>query len=273
MVFTAAIRDLLAGFSFPRSSMRRLFLLTLTACLLAQCRINGEEVADLFGPTPPVRYLTGRFAPEKHPAFVSLERYGIPTRGRKILVRQETAEALQALQRALKKDHPKMPFLVISGTRNWYSQKGIWERKWTGRTLVGGKRLNRSIPDPARRAKKILEYSSMPGTSRHHWGSDVDINSLTNSYFKKGQGRVLYAWLRKNAGRFGFCQPYTAGRTAGYQEERWHWSYLPLSRPLLSEWRAQIKADRASLMGRFAGSAASTSMAPVYVESINPDCK
>ena len=247
--------------------------ISVAVLFLVGCSVNGEEVEDLFGPTAPVSYLTGRFAPEKHPAFVSLAGYGIPTRGRPILVRQETAEALRALHAALKKDHPKMPFWVTSGTRNWYSQKSIWERKWNGRTLVGGKRLNQSIPDPTRRAKKILEYSSMPGTSRHHWGSDVDINSLTNTYYKKGKGRVLYAWLQKNAERFGFCQPYTAGRKAGYQEERWHWSYRPLSRPLLAQWLEQIKERRAKLMGKFAGSTASIQLAPVYVETINPACK
>ena len=55
----------------------------------------------------------------------------------------------------------------------------------------------------------ILEYSSAPGTSRHHWGTDMDINALQNDYFSnKGNGAFLYEWLQKNAAKFGFCQPY-----------------------------------------------------------------
>ena len=246
--------------------------LLLSVSMFAHC-IEAEEVDELFGPVTPERYLTGRFDPAKHPFFVSLSGYGVPTRGRHILVRRETAGALSDLFSAFKKDHPGIQLWVTSGTRSWYSQKSIWEGKWNGKRRVGGQRLNRTIPDHARRARKILEFSSMPGTSRHHWGSDVDFNVLTNSYYKKGPGRTLYGWLQKNAGRFGFCQTYTAGRNAGYQEERWHWSYTPLSKPLLAEWRRLIKKKRAQLMGKFAGSETSISMAPEYVESINPACK
>lgn len=254
--------------------MTRLLSFITTALLLgAHCTVNGEQIEDLYGPIAPEAYLTGRFAPESHPNFVSLGRVGVPTNGRDIVLRREAAAALKEMYAALKKDHPRLRFFVISGTRNWHSQKGIWERKWTGRQAVGGQRLDRSHPDPVRRARKILEYSSMPGTSRHHWGTDVDLTSLTNSYFKRGEGKLLYDWLQKNAQRFGFCQPYTAGRDGGYQEERWHWSYLPLARPLLREWDDRVKDDRSRLMGKFAGSDAAIKMAPEYVETINPDCK
>ena len=60
--------------------------------------------------------------------------------------------------------------------------------------------------DSLKAAKTILLYSSMPTTSRHHWGTDMDINSLENSYFASGQGLKEYTWLKKNAAKFGFCQ-------------------------------------------------------------------
>jgi zinc D-Ala-D-Ala carboxypeptidase len=72
----------------------------------------------------------------------------------------------------------------------------------------------------------------MPGTSRHHWGTDVDFNSLNNRYFESGEGLKIYNWLVKHAAEYGFCQPYTKagqGRNGGYEEEKWHWSYLPVS--------------------------------------------
>lgn len=66
-------------------------------------------------------------------------------------------------------------------------------------------------------------YSSMPTTSRHHWGTDMDINSVEPEYFESGQGLLEYNWLKANAHKFGFCQPYSpkddGSRTQGYNLE------------------------------------------------------
>jgi len=108
---------------------------------------------------------------------------------------------------------------IVSATRNRSYQKGIWNRKWLS---FGGEESDR--------AQRILQYSSMPGTSRHHWGTDLDLNNLENSYFESGTGAEVYAWLQAHASEYGFYQPYTAFnpyRDAGYREEKWHWSYYP----------------------------------------------
>jgi zinc D-Ala-D-Ala carboxypeptidase len=110
---------------------------------------------------------------------------------------------------------------IISSTRNFDYQKGIWERKWQG---------NKAKMSDKDKALKILEYSAMPGASRHHWGTDMDLNSLDNTYFAHGIGKKTYNWLTANASKYGFGQPYTAGRKTGYKEEKWHWSYLPLAK-------------------------------------------
>lgn len=123
-------------------------------------------------------------------------------------------------------------FKIISGTRNFNEQKRIWERKW--------KRNNTS--DSVSNALQILKYSSMPSTSRHHWGTDIDLNNLNNSYFDKGKGLKEYNWLANNAHKFGFFQPYTSkksGRT-GYNEEKWHWSFKPLSSHYLNVYNDSI---------------------------------
>ncbi len=232
---------------------------------------------DYYGPTPPVVYLLGDFDPGAHPLFVRLDRLSIPTRGRTIYLRKEAAQALAKMYAAFQEEHPDPndvtpEFWITSGTRNFRAQRGIWEAKWNGSRKVGGKKLNESIPDPEKRALKILEYSSMPGTSRHHWGTDFDVNKLTNSYYKSGEGKVLYDWMVANAGRFGFCQPYTAGRKAGYLEERWHWTYLPLARRFTRDWKRMV-AERYPAGKNFAGSKGAGGLAPTYVESINPDCR
>jgi LAS superfamily LD-carboxypeptidase LdcB len=130
---------------------------------------------------------------------------------------------------------------IVSATRTFDAQKKIWEDKWTGKRLVDGENLSK-MTDTVARALIILRYSSMPGTSRHHWGTDVDLNSLNNSYFEGPEGSRVYNWLVKHAATYGFCLPYTSksgGRT-GYEEERWHWSYMPLAGPLLAEYRRQV---------------------------------
>ena len=121
---------------------------------------------------------------------------------------------------------------LLSGTRNFVEQKAIWERKWKAYSNL----------KPLQRAQKILEYSSMPSTSRHHWGTDLDLNSLSNSYFSIGKGKAIYDWLSANANDFGFYQVYTSkdnGRI-GYNLEKWHWSYLPLANHYLNYYNSNI---------------------------------
>ncbi len=123
---------------------------------------------------------------------------------------------------------------IISAARNFDYQKGIWERKWKD-----GKYIKHFGAD---RAKAIMRYSSMPGTSRHHWGTDIDLNNLNDSYFLKGEGKIVYEWLCSHANSHGFYQTYTSkesGRT-GYEEEKWHWSYLPISKLLLEKYNSEI---------------------------------
>ncbi len=135
--------------------------------------------------------------------------------------------------------------IIKSATRPFDRQKIIWEGKWTGKRLVaGGQDISKTIPNPKERALKILEYSSMPGTSRHHWGTDIDINNFTNEYFAKGKGLKEYEWLTTHASEYGFCQPYTAkgaARPDGYNEEKWHWSYLPVAKKLTQQYQLRLK--------------------------------
>ncbi len=120
----------------------------------------------------------------------------------------------------------------------------------------------------------ILLYSSMPGTSRHHWGTDFDINELKNSYYDKGDGKIVYTWLKQHAHKYGFCQPYTKGRKKGYEEEKWHWSYIPVARILQKDWNRFYRDNSDSFIKdlSFAGSDTSAHLAPIYVNSINRDC-
>ncbi|WP_417591950.1 M15 family metallopeptidase [Owenweeksia hongkongensis] len=150
-----------------------------------------------------------------------------------IYLRDEVYDAFKDMWKDAKKDGVNL--VIISAMRNRNYQAGIWNRKWKN---YGG--------DVSDRAERILQYSSMPGTSRHHWGTDFDLNSLENSYFESGEGKKIYEWLSANAHKYGFFQPYTLFddyRDAGYREEKWHWSYYPTASKFQRAYNHIVKYD------------------------------
>ena len=86
----------------------------------------------------------------------------------------------------------------------------------------------------------------MPGTTRHHWGTDIDLNSFELAYYQTAEGQKVYKWLKENAAIYGFYQPYNESddkcRT-GYKEEKWHWSYKPLARIMLIKYLNLVSLD------------------------------
>lgn len=245
------------------------------------CAYNPDETAQSFVPMtdsiPPIdsselAYITGHFDPSHHPDFTAIPVAYASREG--MYLRRETLDAFIRMYDSAMTDG--IHLRIISATRNFDTQKQIWEAKWTGDRLVeDGRNLAQTTPDPVERALAILRYSSMPGTSRHHWGSDMDLNNLTNEYFAAGEGLKIYTWLENHASSFGFCQPYTAQdslRPTGYQEEKWHWSYLPVAQPLTHQ--AQFHLTDAMING-FLGAETADSIQVVkkYVLGVNPDCK
>lgn len=153
---------------------------------------------------------------------------------------------------------------IISGTRNFEEQKVIWERKWKKYSNL----------EPLERAYKILEYSSMPSSSRHHWGTDLDLNSLNNSYFNSGKGLAEYEWLTTHANDFGFYQVYTEknkNRT-GYNLEKWHWSYLPLASKYLDFYNKRVINDDINAFSGYE-QAQKTKIIKDYVNGISKKAK
>jgi D-alanyl-D-alanine carboxypeptidase len=174
--------------------------------------------------------LLGKFEPSEHPDFTVISpQY---TSKKDIYLRREAYLAFERMHNEAKKEGVQL--LILSATRNFNYQKAIWERKWNDPSNAKWQ--------PEQRAEAILRYSSMPGSSRHHWGTDIDLNSVSPAYFKTGKGAKEYAWLINNATRFGFVQTYTnkASGRVGYEEEQWHWSYVPLAMPLLNAYNKQI---------------------------------
>jgi LAS superfamily LD-carboxypeptidase LdcB len=156
---------------------------------------------------------------------------------------------------------------IISGHRVFYEQIYEWELRWNN------PRTNTVFANDAERARHVLRYRAMPGTSRHHWGTDIDLNNFNPSYFETAEGKKMYQWLLENASSFGFYQPYTAldeNRPFGYQEEKWHWSYKPLAQPMLEKYLKLVSIDDIS---GFRGDAAAKLLPIIeeWVRGINPE--
>jgi len=216
-------------------------------------------------------YLMGTFDPHAHPLFDTLPKW--LSSKEHLVLRREALQALIHMAKDLQKEG--LTITVHSATRNFDYQRRIWERKW--QELI---RQYSSTEDSLNRedsmtiARTILRWSSMPGTSRHHWGTEIDINSFDNAYFESGEGQRLYQWLRTHAASYGFCQPYTAkdsSRPYGYEEERWHWSFMPLSK-ICTQWYDD--SVHSNDIGGFVGDhlVDSLRIIPHYVLGIDPHC-
>ena len=220
--------------------------------------------------------LLGHIRYEYDPRFIRISSSYTSSAKRRLYLRKEAYQSFQKMHSLAKKQGIQLR--ILSGARNFDYQKRIWERKWNGNTLVQGLKLDLVYPRPRKRALVILRYSAMPGLSRHHWGTEIDLNSLENSYWKKGKGLKEYRWLIKNADRFGFCRPYNQkgqdgrdSRITGYEEERWHWSFRPLSQEMTKSF---LKHIRYSDLTGFAGSGTAKKLRviPHYAGSISSSC-
>lgn len=209
------------------------------------------------------KYLTGKFNPARHAAFVKVPSRYSNRPGH--YLRQETLDAFKKMHKVANKEGIRLT--IISATRNFNYQKQIWERKWRAK--------RNTIKNPKKRALNILRYNSMPGTSRHHWGTEIDLNALNNRWFESGKGLKVFKWLNKNAAKYGFHRPYTtknSQRPHGYSEEKWHWSYTPLSIPMIRDAATALKET--SISG-FSGSHLAQEIGIVkhYILGVSESCR
>jgi LAS superfamily LD-carboxypeptidase LdcB len=207
-------------------------------------------------------YLMGKFNPAKQNSFIKVPGRYANREG--YYLRKSAFEAFKKMHEAARKDGVKL--IIRSATRNFDYQKGIWERKWRAQ------KKSRSSVD---KALNILQLSSMPSTSRHHWGTEVDLNAFSNDWFTHDQGLKLFKWMEKNAAKYGFHRPYTKkdqSRPNGYNEEKWHWSYTPLSIPMLRD--ASLILNDSKITG-FSGSEIASKIGVVknYILGVSESCR
>ena len=161
--------------------------------------------------------------------------------GEGINLREAAHDAFVAMKKAAYSDG--IDIKVISSYRNFYRQAGIWERKFIRYTDQDGM-------EPLPAIDKIIEYSTIPGTSRHHWGTDIDIvdgyrkvegDVLVPSKFGAGEPYEDFKkWMDENSKTFDFHMVYTDDpKRKGFKYEPWHYSFAPISVPMLTAFRSK----------------------------------
>lgn len=160
-------------------------------------------------------------------------------------------EPLKILADAAKKQGFKLK--VFSGFRSFNAQMSIWNAKSCGKRAVLSADETVILHGSLQGwdlVQAILRWSALPGASRHHWGTDIDIidaqaiNSdynvqLTQKETQEGGvfeefHRWLTPWLEDNPD-VGFVRPYQTPTNAddnafGIAPEPWHLSYAPAAK-------------------------------------------
>ncbi|MBF0785389.1 D-alanyl-D-alanine carboxypeptidase family protein [Muribacter muris] len=165
----------------------------------------------------------------------------------------EAVTAFLALQQAAKQAGFNLQ--PASTYRDFERQKMIWNAKFNGERKVhddhGCAIEFRRLSD-WQKSQAILRWSAMPGASRHHWGTEIDIfdpdllppdqplqlepwEYQTGGYFQQ-----LTNWLLVNSETFGFYFPFLEQTDKHIGQEPWHISYFPLAEQYERSFTAEI---------------------------------
>lgn len=134
---------------------------------------------------------------------------------------------------------------IVSSYRSFEKQLSIWNRKWQGELPLydrEGKQLNTRLLSDEEKTHAILIWSALPGGSRHHWGTDLDVydresvkangghfDLIDAEYREGGPCFKLAQWMTKNLSKFGFSRPFL-NNNGGVATELWHLSHLQSSK-------------------------------------------
>lgn len=169
----------------------------------------------------------------------------IPFRGGPFLVHQKMHDALDKMFSKALTDG--FDLTLMSSFRSFEMQQKIWNDKALGlRPLLD----SNSCPiDISTKNKEeilfcILRWSAIPGGSRHHWGSDIDlfdqrskpfdynVQLIPSEYEAGGPFFESRLWLDEHMEEFGFFRPYFKD-VGGIAPEPWHLSFREVSEELL----------------------------------------
>lgn len=154
------------------------------------------------------------------------------------LLHSQAAQALILMREEARME--EININIVSSYRSVEQQLAIWNAKWQGKRPLFN-RLSQPI-DPlalsdTEKLHAILAFSALPGASRHHWGTDLDVYDrvavtsanhklalIADEYQAGGPCAEMAQWLNRNARIFGFEFPYAKDR-GGIAAEPWHISH------------------------------------------------
>lgn len=137
---------------------------------------------------------------------------------------------------------------IASSFRDFDRQMLIWNNKFLGSRPVlddNGHALDITQLSENEKISAILRWSALPGASRHHWGTDLDVYAKNHLPQKSalqlepweyltGHQALFFQWLKENAPIFGFYFPYQ-NDNGGVAFEPWHISHKATASPLLEQ--------------------------------------
>ena len=166
----------------------------------------------------------------------------VQSNGHQQLLHSEILNDWQRLVASAKDDN--IDLCIASGFRSFERQQMIWNNKANGLRPVkdaNNQTINIASVTKTQLLKHILHWSALPGASRHHWGTDIDVfapSMLSQplqlepwEYEQDGPMALLGQWLSENLTAHGFFLPYRR-YNGGVAREPWHISHISQSQAL-----------------------------------------
>ncbi len=149
---------------------------------------------------------------------------------------------------------------LASGYRNFSRQLLIWNQKVSGARAVydsEGNIVNMTILSDDEKLWAILRWSALPGASRHHWGTDVDIydrSKIDANYqlqltvaetVEPGPFAEFHLWLTEKLAEKNcpFYRPYAVDK-GGVAPEPWHLSYTPVANQMSAQFSLDLLVEQ-----------------------------
>jgi LAS superfamily LD-carboxypeptidase LdcB len=170
------------------------------------------------------------------------------------ILHPDAAAAFQGLRAAARQSD--IDLAPVSTFRSFQQQLTIWNDKFHGRRPLldqHGQALDRAVMTEQQIVRAILLWSALPGASRHHWGTEIDVidraalpqgeraQLIPMEYSPGGVFVRLGAWLPRHCADYGFFLPYDRDR-GGVQPEPWHLSFAPVSSKALPALTVEVLA-------------------------------
>ncbi|MBQ4858235.1 M15 family metallopeptidase [Pseudoalteromonas sp. MMG007] len=197
----------------------------------------------------------------------------------------EIIDDFLALQNAAK--NAGFDLTIASSFRDFERQSMIWNNKFSGSRPVYNKQqqpVDLTKLTDINKCIAIMRYSALPGASRHHLGTDLDIfdkaavnddyklQLTPNEYEQGGPFAPMSDWLNNNLAKFGFYRPYKHDLD-GVAPELWHISHIKQSQLMVDALSEKILYEcinNSELLGKSAILANLPALYKRFISNVSP---